>query len=51
MKEERQKKGEKSIMQNNILPKVDNKRNNINSISSNNNSINNTSNCKYKCSV
>ena len=46
MKEEKQKKGEeikmKSIMQN-----AGNKRNNINSLSSNNNNISDLSNSKY----
>ena len=51
MKEEKQKEGEKSIMQNNILSKVDNKRNNISSTCSNNNIINNSSNYKYKYSI
>ena len=51
MKEE-QRKGEVERMKNIIkMQKTGNKRNNINSISSNNNNTCNLSNSKYKCSV
>ena len=46
MKEEKQKKGEESKMKN-IMQNAGNKRNNINSLSSNNNNTCNLSKSKY----
>ena len=52
MKGEKQMKGEGKRMKNIIkMQKAGNKRNNLNSISSNNNTIDNPSNSKYKCGV
>ena len=52
MKGEEQMKGEVERMKNIMkMQKKENKRNNINSISSNDNTIDNPSNSKYKCSI
>ena len=52
MKGEKQMKGEEKRMKNIIkMQKAGNKRNNLNSTCSNDNTINNPSNSKYKCSV
>ena len=50
MKEEKQGKGETEKMKN-IIQSTGNKRYNTNSLSSNNNNINNTCNSKYKPNI